>query len=113
MAGGPVRLLLLGLIRVYRITLGQLVGGGCRFYPSCSAYAEEAIRNTGAIRGSLLSVWRVARCSPLSKGGVEHPPPRARWARMYGGDTHRAPTGRSAYEVVTYVGDARSAGGPE
>jgi putative membrane protein insertion efficiency factor len=107
-AGGPVRLLLLGLIRIYRVTLGQVVGGGCRFYPSCSAYAEEAIRNTGAIQGLLLSAWRVLRCSPLSKGGVDHPPKRSRWARMYGGVTQPPPFG--AYEDVTYPG-TWSAGG--
>ncbi len=78
-AGWPVRTTLLVLVRVYRVTLGQIVGGGCRFYPSCSAYAEQAIRDLGAVRGTALTVWRVLRCSPLSKGGVDYPPT----ARMY------------------------------
>ena len=73
-AGWPVRFSLLTLVRLYRLTLGQVVGGGCRFYPSCSAYAEQAIRELGAIRGTALTVWRVLRCSPLSKGGVDYPP---------------------------------------
>jgi putative membrane protein insertion efficiency factor len=73
-AGWPIRMLLLGLVRGYRLTLGPVVGGRCRFYPSCSAYAEEAIRELGALRGVGLAVWRVLRCSPLSAGGVDYPP---------------------------------------
>lgn len=72
--GWPVRAFLLLLIRIYRLTLGQVIGGNCRFYPSCSAYAEQAVRDLGAVRGSVLSVWRVLRCSPLTAGGVDHPP---------------------------------------
>ncbi len=63
-----------GMIRLYRITLGQLLGGQCRFYPSCSAYAEEAIRELGWVRGSALGIWRVARCNPFGAGGVDYPP---------------------------------------
>ena len=80
-AGAPLRVALLGLIAVYRLTLSGMLGGQCRFYPSCSAYAEQAIRNCGAVRGTALSVWRVLRCSPLSKGGVDHPPPPPAWRR--------------------------------
>jgi putative membrane protein insertion efficiency factor len=72
--GTPVRLGLLGLISVYRVTVGQLAGGRCRFYPSCSAYAEEAIRELGAARGGALAAWRVVRCGPWTGGGVDHPP---------------------------------------
>ena len=73
-AGWPARALLLGAIAAYRVTLGQVAGGRCRFHPTCSAYGEQAIRQVGAIRGSALAVWRVLRCSPLSRGGVDHPP---------------------------------------
>jgi putative membrane protein insertion efficiency factor len=73
-AGAPARFVLLTPIRFYRATLSGLVGGRCRFYPSCSSYAEVAIRDSGAVRGLALTVWRVLRCSPLSKGGVDHPP---------------------------------------
>jgi putative membrane protein insertion efficiency factor len=72
--GIPARLALIGLIRLYRIVLRPLIGGGCRFHPTCSVYAEEAIRSAGALRGSMLAVWRVARCSPLSAGGFDAPP---------------------------------------
>lgn len=82
-AGWPARAVLLTLIRGYRLTLGKVVGGGCRFHPSCSAYAEAAVANVGAARGSVLAVWRVLRCSPITAGGVDHPPaPRAAASRM-------------------------------
>jgi len=73
-AGTPARFALVWLIRAYRLALRPLLGGHCRFEPSCSAYAEQAIREVGAVRGSLLAVWRVLRCSPLSAGGVDLPP---------------------------------------
>lgn len=72
--GAPARLALLGLIRMYRLTLGGLLGGQCRFHPSCSRYAELAIRRHGVVRGCALTAWRVLRCSPLSRGGVDFPP---------------------------------------
>jgi putative membrane protein insertion efficiency factor len=63
-AGMPVRLVLLGGIRMYRLTLGQVVGGQCRFYPTCSEYAETAVATLGAARGGALALWRLLRCSP-------------------------------------------------
>ena len=77
MAGWPVRAVLLLAIRAYQVTIGQGMAGRCRFYPTCSAYAAQAIAELGALRGSLLAIWRLARCSPLSKGGVDHVPGRA------------------------------------
>jgi uncharacterized protein len=77
--GWPLRLGLLSLIRAYRYTLGKLIGARCRFYPSCSEYAEQAIARAGAARGLILTAWRVCRCSPLSIGGVDHPPARRLW----------------------------------
>lgn len=76
--GAPVRWLLVALINVYRITLSGWLGGQCKFYPSCSRYAEEAILVHGALKGSLMAAWRVARCGPFTDGGVDHVPPRAR-----------------------------------
>ena len=69
-----MRLVLVFAIRLYRVSLGYVDGGSCRFYPSCSAYAEEAIGRVGALRGLPLALWRIARCSPLSAGGIDHPP---------------------------------------
>ncbi len=73
-AGAPARVGLIGAIKAYRVILGGLLGGQCRFYPSCSHYAEQAVRTHGALRGTLMAVWRVLRCQPFSRGGVEEVP---------------------------------------
>jgi uncharacterized protein len=78
-AGAPFRGALVGLVLVYRGTVGRLAGGRCRFHPSCSAYALQAVRTHGAIKGGLLAAWRVLRCSPLTTGGPDPVPPRGAW----------------------------------
>lgn len=70
-AGAPVRMILIGCIKVYRVGLSGWLGGQCRFYPSCSRYAEEAIRVHGAVRGSSMALWRVLRCNPFGAGGID------------------------------------------
>lgn len=79
LAGWPARALLLGTIFAYRRTLGPLFAGRCRFYPSCSNYAVEAIGVHGALKGGLLAAWRVLRCSPLSAGGPDPVPAPGSW----------------------------------
>lgn len=74
--GTPLRVLLIGLIRLYQVTLSGWLGGQCRFSPTCSRYAEQAIRTHGAVRGTALAAWRIARCGPFTRGGVDHVPPR-------------------------------------
>jgi putative membrane protein insertion efficiency factor len=69
--GWPARTLLICAIRLYRLTLSGLLGGQCRFYPTCSHYAEDAIRARGALVGSAMAVWRTARCNPFGRGGVD------------------------------------------
>jgi len=71
---GVVARALLLLIEVYRVTLAPLIGGFCRYLPSCSAYAEEAIRRHGAAAGSRLAVRRVLRCHPFHRGGFDPVP---------------------------------------
>ena len=73
-AGWPARATLCGLICAYRVLLGGVFGGQCRFYPSCSHYAEGAVRARGAVVGGALAAWRILRCSPLSAGGFDPPP---------------------------------------
>jgi uncharacterized protein len=68
--------MLLAGISVYRHTLAGVVGGQCRFYPSCSEYARDAITRYGALRGVGLAAWRIARCGPFTRGGVDHVPKR-------------------------------------
>ncbi len=70
-----MRLVLLALIGAYRRLVSPLLPPACRFYPSCSAYAAEAVRRHGALRGSVLTVKRLARCHPLCEGGVDPVPP--------------------------------------
>ena len=72
----PVHLLQ-AAVRGYQILFSPLVGGACRFTPSCSAYALEAVRTHGSIKGSWLAVRRVGRCHPWAAGGVDHVPPRS------------------------------------
>lgn len=71
----PARLLI-GLISVYRRFVSPVLGPRCRFYPSCSAYALEAIQVHGAGRGSWLAVRRLSRCHPFHPGGLDPVPPR-------------------------------------
>lgn len=74
--GVPARAVLLGGIRLYRATLSGWLGGQCRFHPSCSHYAEEAIRTHGAAKGAALSIRRILRCNPFGRGGLDPVPPR-------------------------------------
>jgi hypothetical protein len=75
-AGAPVRWLAVGAIRGYRFVLAGSLGGHCRFSPSCSHYAEEAIRAHGLLRGVALGTWRILRCNPFGAGGIEPVPQR-------------------------------------
>jgi putative membrane protein insertion efficiency factor len=68
---------LIFLVRAYRATLSPWLGGACRFEPSCSAYALEALRRYGAARGSWMAARRVLRCHPFHEGGAD-PVPEAR-----------------------------------
>lgn len=64
-------------VRLYRRYLSPLKPTpSCRFHPTCSEYAIEAVETRGVIVGGLLSIWRVLRCNPLSKGGFDPVPPR-------------------------------------
>jgi putative membrane protein insertion efficiency factor len=68
-----VRYLGIALVYAYRYTLRPLFpAGSCKYYPSCSEYALQALREYGLLRGTILAAWRLARCNPWSHGGVDH-----------------------------------------
>jgi putative membrane protein insertion efficiency factor len=72
-----MKALLLALLRFYRLAVSPSLGQHCRYYPSCSAYAAEALAVHGAFRGALLAAARLLRCNPWSRGGVDLVPSRA------------------------------------
>lgn len=67
--------LLIFPIKVYQITLSPLIGGQCRHWPTCSHYAIQAIERHGPFYGLWLAVWRIVRCNPFFRGGVDPVPP--------------------------------------
>ncbi|MDZ7833316.1 MAG: membrane protein insertion efficiency factor YidD [Desulfobacterales bacterium] len=69
-----MKFFVLFIIRLYQVTLSPVLGGACRFYPSCSQYACEAVIRHGAIKGSILAVKRILKCHPFHPGGVDPVP---------------------------------------
>jgi putative membrane protein insertion efficiency factor len=66
-----MKAILLMLLRGYKYTISPMLGQNCRFYPSCSEYAVEAIREHGAAKGSLLAGKRLCKCHPWHPGGID------------------------------------------
>ena len=69
-----MRKLMLFVIRCYQVAISPLLGPRCRFYPTCSCYAQQAITAHGPARGLGLAVWRILRCNPFNPGGVDEVP---------------------------------------
>jgi uncharacterized protein len=70
----PARFLVL-LVQLYQVTFGLVIGGHCRFHPTCSMYSIEAVRTHGAIRGCWLTAKRILRCHPFGGHGFDPVPP--------------------------------------
>ena len=66
--------LMVGLIRGYQKCISPDIGAHCKYTPTCSQYAIEAIRKYGCLKGSLLAAWRILRCNPWAKGGYDPVP---------------------------------------
>jgi putative membrane protein insertion efficiency factor len=88
---GPMAWVLTGLVRLYQLVISPWLGPSCRFEPSCSAYAVDALRLHGGVRGSWLVVRRLARCQPFCAGGYDPVPeprrPRRRSSEIAPGDS--------------------------
>ena len=67
-----MRGLVIAPIRLYQRTISPLIPRRCKYHPTCSAYAVDAVREFGVIRGSVLAGWRLLRCNPWSHGGVDY-----------------------------------------
>jgi putative membrane protein insertion efficiency factor len=88
----------LALVQFYRTFLSHFFGGACKFYPSCSKYAQEAIARHGARRGIALALKRLGRCRPFTKGGFDPVP------EIYGGNLseYRTPVTRNIPDAKSY-----------
>jgi putative membrane protein insertion efficiency factor len=80
--GAPARWVLLQLLRAYRFFLSPWIGQQCRFWPTCSHYASEAIERHGAIAGTYLGTKRLLRCHPWCQGGHDPVPERSPWFEL-------------------------------
>lgn len=78
-----IKCMLIFLIRVYQFVLSPWLGGRCRFYPSCSAYAIEALETHGCLKGSGMGLARLLRCHPFHPGGVDLVPAPRRGLKCY------------------------------
>ncbi|WRS30814.1 membrane protein insertion efficiency factor YidD [Actinomycetaceae bacterium MB13-C1-2] len=75
----PISSILLAPIHLYQKHISPGLPARCRYYPTCSAYAVSALQIHGPIKGFLLATWRLMRCNPWSRGGVDHVPPKGQW----------------------------------
>ena len=71
---GPAAKFLLSGIRMYQKYISPLSGPHCKYTPTCSEYALQAVKKYGAVKGSLLAAWRILRCNPFAKGGYDPVP---------------------------------------
>ncbi len=66
-----IRQMLIGLVRFYRKYISPQLPPSCKYIPTCSEYAIDALTKYGAIKGTLMAIWRILRCNPFSKGGYD------------------------------------------
>ena len=71
--------LVLALLRGYKKYISPSLGNNCRFLPTCSEYAMEAVERHGIVKGGLLSIWRILRCNPFGHRGYDPVPEKGRW----------------------------------
>lgn len=76
---GLLKKLFIFPIRLYKKFISPMLGNHCRFYPTCSVYAMQAIEVHGVCKGLVLGAWRILRCNPFGKCGLDPVPPKGRW----------------------------------
>ena len=64
---------IVSIIRFYQKFISPILGSNCRFYPSCSEYFIQSVKNCGIFKGTFLGIYRILRCNPFSKGGIDEP----------------------------------------
>ena len=77
-----MKTLWIAMVRGYQVALSPVMGGACRFEPSCSNYMIEALNVHGAVKGTLLGLWRILRCHPWGSYGYDPVPPRGAWRNV-------------------------------
>jgi putative membrane protein insertion efficiency factor len=98
----PAAHVAVGAVRVYQWTVRPVIGANCRFFPSCSDYAIEALHAHGALRGSGLAARRILRCNPWNAGGYD-PVPECDFARLSRGGRDEPQSRRSAHVMAGHV----------
>lgn len=87
-------------VHAYRRLISPFIAPRCRYYPTCSTYALEAIRTYGVFRGGVLAAWRVMRCNPFSDGGVDHVCDQTLFSHRGGAHDHDHPAVANRSDVV-------------
>lgn len=101
-------LLLTGLVRGYQLVVSPWFAPTCRYYPTCSTYAIDALRIHGPIKGLYLATWRLLRCNPWSKGGVDPVAPKKSSRGSVSGSAAGNPPGSAAnFHSPTVAGSER------
>lgn len=80
---------MVAVLRLYRRLVSPLYGDVCRYYPSCSAYALEAVQRHGVLKGTWIALRRLARCHPWAAGGLDPVPAHVGWPRRASADASR------------------------
>ncbi len=84
--------LLVGVVRIYQLTIKTILPPACRFHPSCSHYMIEALKKHGPVKGLLMGVYRILRCHPFSRGGVDPVPDTVEWRTLFVRPHNLSPT---------------------
>lgn len=79
---------LLLIVRFYQVFISPLLGQNCRFFPSCSCYAHQALKQHGALKGSWLSLKRIVKCNPMHPGGIDEVPPTNKQKSVINSDSN-------------------------